>query len=595
MKQFLSLLLSAAFTLAPCAAIGEENASLGREVIPIAETDAAALAQLGIMRGTDLGMELERVVSRAEAVVLLNRLIPAGADKGEEGTLPFADMRGRLDWAQGAVLRFCRNGWINGVSATAFAPERTVTGTEFTKMLLSALGYSGVTLENAYDIAAAADLLSDNFTKSAVHENLPLLRSDCARLCYSALTAKTADGEQLYKTLIASGAFDTAAITRIIGGSVCPMLTEDSFADMLSAAMPQTENYMVSPLSITMALAMAANGAAGDTQSEILKVCGISNLADYNKSAKKLIEEYAAADLIQLSIANSIWLNESKTPQSFQPAFEDVVKTYYKGTSQRVTDQNAVRLANAWVAEKTNNKITSIVDQPEFAALLLNAVYFKGKWQTEFNEKATAPDVFYERGGTQKTIDFMHRTGYMHYAAAGDVQIVELPYRSSSQTFDEKGNVTKSESAPFEVSMFVLLGKERVAHPERLIRSTPLHTERVALTLPKFTFSFKTSLTQVLSDMGMQTPFSAEKADFSPMLSGTNPMGNTRLLDVVHKTYIDVNERETEAAAVTGVLAGAISMPAEPIPFRADRPFTFVIYDKTNDVTLFTGEYAFAE
>lgn len=595
MKQFLSLLLSAAFTLVPCAAIGEENASLGREVIPIAETDAAALAQLGIMRGTDLGMELEREVNRAEAVVLLNRLIPADADKGEEGTLPFADMRGRLDWAQGAVLRFCRNGWINGVSATEFAPERTVTGAEFTKMLLSALGYSGVTLENAYDIAAAADLLSDNFTKSAVHENLPLLRSDCARLCYSALTAKTADGEQLYKTLIASGAFDTAAITRIIGGSVCPMLTEDSFADALCAAMPQTENYMVSPLSVTMALAMAANGAAGDTQSEILKVCGISNLADYNKSAQKLIEEYAAADLIQLSIANSIWLNESKTPQSFQPAFEDVVKTYYKGTSQRVTDQNAVRLANAWVAEKTNNKITSIVDKPEFAALLLNAVYFKGKWQTEFNEKATAPDVFYERGGTQKNIDFMHRTGYMHYAAAGDVQIVELPYRSSSQTFDEEGNVTKSESVPFEVSMYVLLGESRVAHPERLIRSTPLHTERVALMLPKFTFSFKTSLTQVLSDMGMKTPFSAEKADFSPMLLGTNPMGNTQILDVVHKTYIDVNERETEAAAVTGVLAGAISMPAEPIPFRADRPFTFVIYDKTNGVTLFTGEYAFAE
>lgn len=595
MKQFLSLLLSAAFTLAPCAAIGEENASLGCEVIPIAETDAAALAQLGIMRGTDLGMELEREVNRAEAVVLLNRLIPAVGDGGEENTLPFADMTDNRSWAQGAVLRFWKNGWINGVSATEFAPERTVTGTEFTKMLLSALGYSGVTLENAYDIAAAADLLSDNFTKSAVHENLPLLRSDCARLCYSALTAKTADGEQLYKTLIASGAFDTAAITRIIGGSVCPMLTEDSFADMLSAAMPQTENYMVSPLSVTMALAMTANGAAGDTQSEILKACGISNLADYNKSAKKLIEEYAAADLIQLSIANSIWLNESKTPQSFQPAFEDVVKTYYKGTSQRVTDQNAVRLANAWVAEKTNNKITSIVDQPEFAALLLNAVYFKGKWQTEFNEKATAPDVFCERGGTQKTIDFMHRTGYMNYAAAGDVQIVELPYRSSSQTFDEKGNVTKSESVPFEVSMYVLLGDGRVAHPERLIRSTPLHTERVALMLPKFTFSFKTSLTQVLSDMGMQTPFSAEKADFSPMLSGTNPMGNTRLLDVVHKTYIDVNERETEAAAVTGVLAGAISMPAEPIPFRADRPFTFVIYDKTNDVTLFTGEYAFAE
>ena len=209
------------------------------------------------------------------------------------------------------------------------------------------------------------------------------------------------------------------------------------FTDKLNAQMPTDKNYMFSPISIKMALALAANGASGETKEEILNALGVSSLDDFNALSKDLIERYSQTDILSLNIANSIWMNKDKTSQSFSDDYKKTATEYYNADVKSVKNSNAVKEINSWVSDKTNGKIPTIIQNADdFWAMLINAIYFKGAWQDEFSEHATKPDQFNNADGTKITIDFMNKTKWFPYAETNSVKILELPYKNRVDKID---------------------------------------------------------------------------------------------------------------------------------------------------------------
>ena len=356
---------------------------------------------------------------------------------------------------------------------------------------------------------------------------------------------------------------------------------DESFADKLSSLMPQDKNYMFSPLSLKTALAMAANGSEGETRDEILSALGIENLDEYNKSVKEMIENYSKSDILNINVANSIWLNTDKTAENFSDDFEKLMKENFKADSGTVTDKS-ISLINDWVKEKTNGKIPSIVSDKnsDFLAMLVNAVYFKGAWQNDFSKSATEDGVFTDRNGKENTVSFMHDTAWRQVSQKDGVTITKLPYKTS----DGKN------SSNLDVSMYLLMS-DKAFNAEKELSAAKFDSVYTALSMPKFRIEYSAGMSDMLKKIGINKAFT-NTADLSSMLTGS---GRTLISDVIHKTYIDVDEEGTEAAAVTGVSVGATSLPPTPTEINYNKPFTFVIKDNTSGDILFMGEYAFAE
>ena len=331
MKKLFALCLAAVLLLSlsiPCLAA---ETMLARGEIPpltVNSVEAAGLKTLGILKGTDSGMELDRNVTRAEAVMLIWRT--TGTAFNDIGYLEpsFSDISGH--WAEDAIEKFYHAGFVDGTSKTTFEPDRFVTGQEFVKILLTVMGYEGVTLENAYDKGKETGVLSNNFTKSVVYNNVDLLRGDAARLCFHALTAEMPEGEMLYKTLIDKGIYEQKDFEGVLfAGCGSPAAYQENFVDKLNAQMPKDENYMFSPLSIKMAFAMAANGAGGETKSQILNALEIDDLNAYNQKSKELIAHYNQSELLKFNVANSIWINKDRMSLDFTETFKKTVQEFY--------------------------------------------------------------------------------------------------------------------------------------------------------------------------------------------------------------------------------------------------------------------------
>ena len=556
-------------------------------MIPLAQEQSKALNELGIMKGRSVSdgaanLAVESPVTRAEALTLIERTTAPDFDAVRTADEDY-DFAGH--WAEDTIWKFRLAGLVRGTTGEGFTyePERGVTGREFAKILLSCLGYEVTTLDAVYDLGLNANLLSDDYTKTMVAGNITLLRGDCSRLCVAAFTAKTADGEMLYKVLIEKGLYTEKDFEGIISSG-------GTFSDFLNSQMPKDKNYMFSPLSIKAALALFAAGASGETRQEILDAIGIESAEDYAKILSGLTDKYSSSDVITLEIANSIWLNKSKTDNSFGTGYKNKVKSLFGAEAQDVIDSDAVRRINGFVNEKTHGKITEIIETPNFEAFLLNAVYFNADWRTPFEKNATYPETFTSRDGSDKKIDFMHRTGYYSYAEKDGCRILAMPYKNISSKQD--GEYSDGEYSigkyDFDVNMYIILGDETPESPEYLLDAAQFSYERVKLSIPKFKIEFSTGLNDILQLAGIKKAFS----DFAETYGMFNN-GNMSITSSIHKTYINVDEQGTEAAAVTGLLA-VTAIPAEPIDFTADKPFTFVIRDDKNDEILFMGEYSYA-
>lgn len=579
MKKWISLVLAACMLLAGMGtAFAADTYRVGAYDVPYDEGGAQRLRQLGLFYGTGDGYALDEAVTRAQAAVMVLRMMGEERNISSKSSVEtqFSDMRGH--WAEGAVAHAYALGYVNGTGADTFEPERGVTGREFVKMLLSAMGYGGVTIDNAYDKGVETELLGGNFIKAAVQDaTYALNRNDMVSICESALHREKADGTMLKDVLVEKGVFTIQQFNHVML-SVTPLPQEArGFGWNLNTLMPRDKNYMFSPLSIKLALAMAANGAEGETQEEILSTLGIDDLDAFNAQVQEMIAAYGANEDVRLSIANSVWLNRDYAgAQSarFNSGFLKLMADCYSAEADTVTNADGVEKINGWIEQKTNGKIKDVLQDSNFLAALVNAVYFKGAWLQQFREEMTAPDTFTSSDGSEKEVDFMHQTGYFDYYENNMVQMVRLPYEDT------------------DIAMYIALPSIWIYDLNHFIGQ--MESRRVALSIPKFKVGFDTELKDMLGQLGIKTAFSPENARFTKMID--DYPYNIFLDTVIHKTYIDVDENGTEAAAVTVGMVGTGSVPTEePIVFTADRPFTYFIYDEANGEILFLGRYAYAQ
>lgn len=375
-----------------------------------------------------------------------------------------------------------------------------------------------------------------------------------------------------------------------------------SFADALVRALDPEGNWSVSPYSIRLCLAMLANGAKGETQQELLSALHIDDLDAFNQSVKELLETYDGyARIMSLETANSLWLNQSRFDGAgaFLPDYVREMNEYFRAEVQEVTDADSVERVNAWADEKTHGKIPTILteDNRQFATALVNAVYFKAAWASEFNEARTDKADFTNADGTTGTVDMMHQTdGFGYYATPG-IEALEMPYRNYAVDNREGDNFELFRDADF--SMYLIKADDTL-DVQHFLDNAEFTYGDVNVSVPKFKVEYSAALDEALQALGVQTAYDPETADLSAMLDPSGLPGQQHFLDtVVHKTYIAVDERGTEAAAVTAAMTGeGAAMPSRPEmvrSFAADSPFWFVIRDNAKGEILFAGRYETAK
>lgn len=472
-------------------------------------------------------------------------------------------------------------GIINGKSESEFAPNDFITREEAAAILARISEYINlISVEDKDIVYNDCDQISD-WAKSDV-------------ILMNNLDIMTGDGGYFMPKGFYTEEQATATIIRLFdrfNRSHDAKTVPETFADKINAEMPSDKNYMFSPFSLKTTLAMLANGADGETLSEILSAAEIEDLSVFNQNSKLMIQKYINAQVFNLNIANSIWINESNTNQIFSDTFKQNILEYYFAESAVVTDDNAVNTINSWVDKNTNSKIKSIVNTSDFMAMLVNAVYFKGSWVNDFYEHNTKKDTFVERGGNKADIDFMTETGYFDYSVVNNVRIAELPYKSSKPIMADDGNSFEIVSDDLDISMFVMISDSDF-NAESVLKNADFKNTYISLSMPKFEFEFSTGLNSILKNIGIHRAFT-EACELQNMVD----KGNMQLTDTIQKTYIKVDEKGTEAAVVTGFAGGATSFTEKPVPieFKLNKPFTFIIRDNTSYEILFMGEYAFAE
>lgn len=341
-------------------------------------------------------------------------------------------------------------------------------------------------------------------------------------------------------------------------------------------------NSLISPLSVYLCLAMAYNGADGQTKAAIEQALAIkgTTIDEVNKVCQAIVTQMPQEDgKVALSIANSIWYsNGTSAPLN---SFLDATSTYYKATSKALdfSSPSAVTAINNWVSTSTNGKIEKIIDKIEAGEImfLINAIYFHGSWKNGFSASRTHNDIFYAADRSQPSVPFMSEEITVNYLRADSYQGVELPYGSG------KG-----------FSMFVLMPNDPQQSMQDFAASFDLNAfadnlksaENVGLlvTIPKWEYSYSVQdFRGVLSDMGMANAFS-DNAEFPKMYSM-----RVRLTRVVHKTYIKVSEDGTAAAAATVAASGLMMASPPPREFKLDHPFLYLIMEKQTGSILFVG------
>ncbi|MCF8359538.1 MAG: serpin family protein [Prolixibacteraceae bacterium] len=343
-------------------------------------------------------------------------------------------------------------------------------------------------------------------------------------------------------------------------------------------------NFMISPLSISMALSMAYNGAETETKTEMAEALGIDDFSreEINETYRSLIDALTTVDpKVAMEIANSIWYSDR---YHVEQSFLDVNSTHYDAEVNEAdfSDPGTVDDINRWVSDKTHEKIPEIIDEisPEMVLFLINAIYFNGTWTKEFNPESTQELSFEVSESNYVPVDMMGREDTLDYFSNDVFSAIRLPYGD--------GNF----------SMMVLLPNRDKSVRDVTNMLSPKNwkswlddfseTKNVDIRLPKFKIEYEKTLNEILMDMGMKLAFTTN-ADFSSI----NPARDLFISFVKHKTFVEVDEEGTEAAAVTIIGFETTSAgPSGPqkIYFHCDRPFLFAITEKDTGAILFMGK-----
>src|SRR5699024_27388 len=343
----------------------------------------------------------------------------------------------------------------------------------------------------------------------------------------------------------------------------------------------QEEPLFLSPYSVFMALAMTLNGADAETREEMQELLAVEDFSieemnEWNEEFRKVLEK---ADKMEFATANALWLNKD---YQFNQKFEQDVTNFYDAEVKELDfrDDKSAKVVNDWVKEQTNDKITEMVEpplDPSLVTMLMNAVYFKADWENAFSEELTENADF---TGVNKTteVDLMSEEREWTYAEKDGAQLVQLPYTD--------GMMSMYAILPAEDTDLMTLAETLTADRWQEWKQELTEMEGI-VKLPKFEMDYDIELTDVLESLGMKSAFDPEIAQFPSMIKDSE----TLWIDFVrHKTYIDVNEEGTEAAAVTNVGVKEMSaVETETFYFEATRPFLFLIVDEETDAIIFTG------
>jgi serine protease inhibitor len=345
----------------------------------------------------------------------------------------------------------------------------------------------------------------------------------------------------------------------------------------------QGANIFVSPSSVAMALAMTYNGAVGTTQQAMAKALEYNGLSlqQINSSNAALKEMLLNPDpSVQLTIANSLWANSNA---SLNPDFLQRNREFYSSrvTNLDFTSSGAADTINNWVKDSTQGKINKIVEQisPDQVMFLINAIYFKGAWKERFDKSQTSYHPFNLASGQQKQLPMMSQRGDYKYLENDNFQAISLPYGEGKVSF----YVFLPKKSTNLKGFYETLNADSW---EKWMSQFRLRDGEIRL--PRFKMDYEVTLNNALTALGMGEAFS-DKADFSGIGK------NLAISSVKQKTFVEVSEEGTEAAAATsvGIIAlSAISKPEPPFSMVVDRPFFTCIRDNQTGSILFMGSIA---
>jgi len=340
------------------------------------------------------------------------------------------------------------------------------------------------------------------------------------------------------------------------------------------------ENVMISPLSVALALGMTYNGSASTTREAMETTLKLQGLLEdeINDGYKSIIDQLLDLDpKVVMEIANSIWYKKGFEVE------DEFIKTnkehfYAEIRSLDFSSPDAVNTINQWVSDNTHELIEDIIDAipPAAVMYLINAIYFKGTWTYEFDPEKTNLEIFFPETGATFESSAMHQETNLNYYQNSLFELVELPY--GDKKFSMLVFLPSAENDCFDILA-------EMDNDNWNDWTNNFNETNVYLQLPKFKFETFKLLNDPLSSLGMGIAFS-DAADFTLI----NPAGNLFISRVLHKTFIDVNEEGTEAAAVTAVEIELTSAGGSGLThFIADKPFLFVIRENSTGSILFMG------
>ena len=337
------------------------------------------------------------------------------------------------------------------------------------------------------------------------------------------------------------------------------------------------QNIFISPTSVALALSMTYNGVSGETKQEMTKVLELTGMTpqEINAANQGLQNSWQKVDPnVQVLIANSLWAQQGF---SLKPEFLQTNQEYYQAnvTELDFINPQAPSIINNWVSEKTQGKIDRIVEEisPDEVLFLINAIYFKGNWETPFDRSQTTNKTFYLTDSSSKQHPMMSQTGFYRCYETDTFQAVSLPY-------GKKGALSMYIFLPNSYTNLATFSQQLT--PENWNKwMQEFRGKNGMIEIPRFKMEYEVQLKDTLIALGMAEIFGGLKTDFSPMTD--SPVA---VASVKHKTFVEVNEEGTEAAAVTVI---ELERSTTGFEMNVNRPFFCAIRDNTTGTILFMG------
>lgn len=355
-------------------------------------------------------------------------------------------------------------------------------------------------------------------------------------------------------------------------------------SNLFIASAENKGNVLISPASVYLALAMTVNGADNETKTEMLNALASNGITldMLNLQSSNLISELkTSTDKTSLSVANCIWYDKEFTPDN---AFLQTDADYYGAALNKLDfkDTKSADVINKWVSDSTNGKIDKIVDKIDESTVmyLINTIYFKSEWQSKFNKNNTRQMTFHTPAGGVE-VDFLNKTGGVDYISGNNAKGVVLNYENDKFAYFAimpDNNATprqwiSSQGDKLFSNIFSMISAKQ--------------TKSAELYMPKFETKYQDSIKNELEKLGIKKAFDANSADLS--LMNKDHVKNLYISEVLHKTYIKIDENGTEAAAATSVEVSLTAMPSSDMQLKFDKPFIYGIVDLTSGSVIFAG------